>query len=172
MADAGNGPPRLIFLPFLVVSLSPTAAKEALDAGVAAAGPGVAVGSLGTAIWSVVQREKYDTVREFMGHGVGRDFHTLPLVAHYPSRDPTKLPVGITFTIEPILVAGSARLVMWKDGWTAAAADGSRSAQFEHTLLVTEHGVEVLTGYPEEAEERSVEFREGRARVAAEGARS
>jgi methionyl aminopeptidase len=91
----------------------------------------------------------------FVGHGVGREFHTTPSVPHYydPNAD-TILEPGLTFTIEPMITAGSYEVGrIWPDGWTAVTADGSLTAQFEHTLLVTASGVEVLTLLPGEPSE-------------------
>jgi methionyl aminopeptidase len=91
-------------------------------------------------------------VRSFVGHGVGEEFHTAPAVLHYydPSNDLVLAP-GLTFTIEPMINEGSWELGrIWPDGWTAPTRDGSRSAQFEHSLLVTATGVEVLTMLPGE----------------------
>jgi methionyl aminopeptidase len=88
----------------------------------------------------------YGVVREFIGHGIGDQFHTSLQIPHYydPRNDAVLLP-GMTFTIEPMINAGTARLDMWDDGWTVSTRDLQRSAQFEHTLLVTESGFELLT---------------------------
>lgn len=85
-------------------------------------------------------------VRAFVGHGVGHAFHSDPQVFHYDNPDArTELKAGMTFTIEPMITIGSHEAVMWDDGWTAVTKDRSRTAQFEHTLLVTDDGVEILT---------------------------
>ena len=94
----------------------------------------------------------FSVVRSFVGHGVGEEFHTAPAVPHYfdPHAD-TLLAPGMTFTIEPMINEGGWELGrIWPDGWTAPTRDGSRSAQFEHTLLVTPAGVEVCTLKPGE----------------------
>jgi len=88
-------------------------------------------------------------VRSFCGHGVGEDFHTDPQILHYyDPRSDQEMEEGMTFTVEPMITAGSHRHVLWPDGWTAATADGKRAVQFEHTLLVTRSGAEILTAAP------------------------
>lgn len=84
-------------------------------------------------------------VPDFVGHGVGRTFHAEPLVVPIWTRDPEVMQAGQTFTVEPILVTGRPRIHMWKDDWTAVAADGGLAAQWEHTVLITPSGHEVLT---------------------------
>jgi methionyl aminopeptidase len=85
-------------------------------------------------------------VREFTGHGIGTSFHSGLVVPHYDDpRFDDEIRVGMTFTIEPMLNLGTHEWEMWDDGWTAVTRDGRRSAQFEHTLLVTPTGAEVLT---------------------------
>lgn len=121
------------------------ATKKALHDAIRVAGPGVSLATIGEAVQNVVDEYGFDTVKEFKGHGVGRDLHTKPLINHYRNSDRYELKPGLTFTIEPMLVENSAQLVLWKDGWTASTKDGGLAAQFEHTLLVTDHGVEVLT---------------------------
>ena len=93
----------------------------------------------------------------YCGHGIGRLFHTTPNVPHYAKNKAkgTMLP-GHIFTIEPMINTGGYRDVLWPDNWTAATADGSRSAQFEHTMLVTETGVELLTARIGEPTDRLV----------------
>jgi methionyl aminopeptidase len=81
-----------------------------------------------------------------VGHGIGREFHAPPQVPHYGRVGTGKrLKAGMVFTIEPMITMGSVQPVIWSDGWTAATSDGSRTAQFEHTVLVTDDGVDVLT---------------------------
>jgi methionyl aminopeptidase len=126
--------------------------KEALDAAVRLVRPGLPVSAIGDAIQAIADRERLGIVREFVGHGVGRVFHSNPVIVHCRNREPGVLVEGQTFTIEPMLTLGSPRSRMWKDGWTVVTADGSLSAQFEHTLLVTAGGVEVLTAWPDAAE--------------------
>jgi methionyl aminopeptidase len=85
-------------------------------------------------------------VRHFCGHGIGSVFHTTPNILHYRNNEPGKMEVGHVFTIEPMICEGTEKHVEWRDAWTATTIDGKRSAQFEHTLLITEDGVEALTG--------------------------
>jgi len=121
--------------------------RECLWHGIAAARPGGRVNDIGRAIQAHAEGEGFGVVRMFVGHGVGREFHTAPSVPHYfdPHADQILEP-GLTFTIEPMITAGSYDVGrIWPDGWTAVTADGSLTAQFEHSLLVTPSGVEVLT---------------------------
>ncbi len=119
---------------------------EALDRAIKAVRPGRRVSVIGRVIESYARRFGYGVVREFTGHGIGTSFHSGLIIPHYdePRFDDEILP-GMTFTIEPMLNLGTAEWVMWDDGWTVVTADGRRSAQFEHTLLVTADGAEVLT---------------------------
>ncbi|CAI5987532.1 unnamed protein product [Closterium sp. NIES-64] len=94
---------------------------------------------------AMADKHSYGVVRKFIGHGVGSVFHAGPAVLHYRNNEPGRMQVGQTFTIEPMFTMGGVRDVMWDDGWTAVTADGTLTAQFEHTLLITETGVEVLT---------------------------
>ena len=102
---------------------------------------------IGEIIESYVVPRNLSTVRNFCGHGIGSTFHTNPNILHYKNAEPNgQMAVGHTFTIEPMICEGSAKALTWPDEWTATTTDGLRSAQFEHTLLVTEDGVEALTG--------------------------
>ena len=122
------------------------ATKRALDAAIAVCAPGVPYARIGDAISDVADAHGYGVVKDFIGHGVGRVFHAAPQVLHYRNREPGRMQLGSTFTIEPMLVESKdLRSRFWKDGWTATTVDGSLSAQYEHTLLVVEGGVEVLT---------------------------
>jgi methionyl aminopeptidase len=120
--------------------------REALDRAIKAVRPGRRVSVIGRVIESYARRFGYGVVREFTGHGIGTAFHSGLIIPHYdePRFDDEILP-GMTFTIEPMLNLGTHEWVMWDDGWTVVTADGRRSAQFEHTLLVTSDGAEVLT---------------------------
>ncbi len=111
---------------------------EALDRAIKAVRPGRRVSVIGRVIESYARRFGYGVVREFTGHGIGTAFHSGLIIPHYdePRFDDEILP-GMTFTIEPMLNLGTHEWVMWDDGWTVVTADGRRSAQFEHTLLVT-----------------------------------
>ncbi|MCW2665222.1 MAG: methionine aminopeptidase [Frankiales bacterium] len=120
--------------------------RECLDAGIAAVKPGALVRDIGRAIQPYAESRGYGVVRSFVGHGIGTTFHSDPQVFHYDNPG-ARMPLvpGMTFTIEPMITIGDHRHDLWDDGWTAVTVDRSRTAQFEHTLLVTDDGVEVLT---------------------------
>jgi methionyl aminopeptidase len=119
---------------------------ECLDLGIAAVAPGRPISDIGKAIEAHAGRHRYGVVRTFVGHGIGEQFHIEPTVPHYfTASAATVIEPGMTFTIEPMITMGTWREQMWDDGWTAVTADGRRTAQFEHTLLVTDNGAEVLT---------------------------
>jgi methionyl aminopeptidase len=102
---------------------------------------------IGRAIEAYASRFDYGVVRDFTGHGVGRSFHSGLIIPHYdasPQFDQLMVP-GMVFTIEPMLTLGTIHWDMWVDGWTVTTKDKSLSAQFEHTLVVTETGAEILT---------------------------
>jgi methionyl aminopeptidase len=119
---------------------------EALMRGINAVKPGRRLNVVGRVIESYAKRFGYGVVRDFTGHGIGTSFHSGLIVPHYdaPMYD-DEIQVGMTFTIEPMLNLGTPEWVMWDDNWTVVTADGRRSAQFEHTLLVTADGAEILT---------------------------
>ena len=121
-------------------------ARQALELGIAAVRPGARIGDIGHAIQTFVESKGCSVVRDFCGHGIGRQFHTEPSVSHYgrPGTGPV-IKRGMTFTIEPMVNVGSWETVVLDDDWTAVTKDGTLSAQFEHTLLATRSGVEVLT---------------------------
>ena len=125
---------------------------ESLWDGIAEVRPGAPVYAIGRAIQRRAEDAGFSVVRAFVGHGIGEEFHTTPAVPHY--YDPTAdlvLEPGMTFTVEPMINEGGWELgTVWRDGWTAPTRDGGRSAQFEHTLLVTPTGVEVCTLLPGE----------------------
>lgn len=122
------------------------ATLEAQRRAVAVVRPGARLGDIGHAIQSYVEPLGYSVVRDFVGHGVGRNFHEEPQVLHYGTAGRgTRLRPGLTFTIEPMINAGVPDIEILDDGWTALTADRSLSAQYEHTLEVTEDGVRVLT---------------------------
>ena len=109
--------------------------------------PGRQINVIGRVIESYAKRFGYGVVRDFTGHGIGEAFHSGLYVPHYDSPRPTDImEPGMTFTIEPMISLGSWHFRMWDDDWTAVTADGKRTAQFEHTILVTDDGFEVLTG--------------------------
>ncbi len=120
--------------------------KECLDLGIAAVKPGRPISDIGRAIEDHAHAHQFGVVRTFVGHGIGEQFHTDVEVPHYfTPRARTIMEAGMTFTIEPMITEGDHREEFWDDGWTAVTVDRGRSAQFEHTLLVTSNGVEILT---------------------------
>ena len=122
--------------------------KKCVEAAVAVCGPGVPFSSIGNAIADTFEPAGYGSVKEFAGHGIGTVFHTRPFVLHYRNDESHELMLpGMTFTIEPMITDGAPQISMWDDAWTVVTVDRSRSVQFEHTLLVTENGVDVLTKY-------------------------
>jgi methionyl aminopeptidase len=123
--------------------------RQCLAEGINAVMPGNTVGDIGHAIQTYAERQGCSVVREFVGHGVGIDFHEAPQIPHYgrPGTGIRLIP-GMVFTIEPMINLGAKELKVLRDGWTAVTQDGSLSAQFEQTLLVTDTGVESLTPYP------------------------
>jgi methionyl aminopeptidase len=119
---------------------------EALDRAIRAVKPGRRVSIIGRVIESYAKRFGYGVVRDFTGHGIGTAFHSGLIIPHYDDeRFDDEIRVGMTFTIEPMLNLGTPDYDMWDDGWTVVTRDRRRSAQFEHTLVVTEDGAEVLT---------------------------
>lgn len=119
---------------------------ESMMKGIETVKPGSKLGDIGHAIQTHAEAHKYSVVRDFTGHGIGRGFHEEPTVLHYgkPGTGMT-LKKGMTFTIEPMINIGKYDMKILKDGWTAITVDGSLSAQFEHTILVTDDGYEILT---------------------------
>jgi len=124
-------------------------AKECLKRGMDMVKPGNTVGDIGWAIQDYAESNGCSVVREFVGHGVGFDFHEAPQVPHYGRKgDGIVLIPGMVFTIEPMINLGKRDLKVFRDNWTAVTRDSSLSAQFEQTILVTEEGFESLTPYP------------------------
>ena len=120
--------------------------REATQRGIAAVAPGRPLNVVGRVIESYARRFGYGVVRDFTGHGIGTHFHSGLIVPHYDDeRYNTQLEVGMTFTIEPMLTLGTYDYDMWEDGWTVVTKDRQLSAQFEHTILVTQTGSEILT---------------------------
>ena len=137
---------------FLVGNPSPTAQKlvevtqECLRLGIAEVKPGAKIGDIGAAIQEYGESFGFSVVRDFVGHGISNIFHTAPDVPHYGIRGRgKKLRAGMVFTIEPMINEGTHEAQMLGDGWTAVTSDRLLSAQFEHTIAVTEDGVEILT---------------------------
>ena len=121
-------------------------AYECLLLGMSMVRPGVRLGDIGWAIQQHAEGRNYSVVREYCGHGIGREFHEEPQVLHYGQRDTGyALQPGMTFTIEPMINAGKRQVRLLPDGWTVVTKDHSLSAQWEHTILVTANGHEVLT---------------------------
>lgn len=129
-------------------------AQECLYRGIALVKPGQRLGAIGEAIQQHAEAAGYSVVRDYCGHGIGSTFHEDPQVLHYaePGRREAELRLepGMCFTIEPMVNVGKYQTSLMKDKWTVVTKDRSLSAQWEHTLLVTESGVEVLTRRPEE----------------------
>jgi methionyl aminopeptidase len=140
---------------FLVGEPSPKARKlvevteECLQRGIAAVKPGNRIGDIGAAIQEYAEAQGFSVVRDFVGHGVSRVFHTAPQIPHYGNRGRgKKLRPGMVFTIEPMINEGTWEVEVLEDGWTAVTKDRKLSAQFEHTIAVTADGVEILTLLP------------------------
>lgn len=120
--------------------------RECLAHGIAAVVPGHPFSDIGRAIEDHATAHGYQVVRAFVGHGIGEQFHTdLQIPHYYEPRLTTVMEPGMVFTIEPMISMGTGLHRIWDDDWTAVTADGSRTAQFEHTVLVTDDGVEILT---------------------------
>jgi methionyl aminopeptidase len=120
--------------------------REAMMRGIRAVAPGRPLNAIGRVIESYARRFGYGVVRDFTGHGIGTTFHSGLMVPHFDDPDTAVImEQGMTFTIEPMLTLGSIAYEVWPDGWTAVTRDRKRTAQFEHTLLVTADGAEILT---------------------------
>ena len=121
--------------------------KIALDRAIASVAPGRQVNIIGRTIEAYAKRFNYGVVRDFTGHGIGEAFHSGLIIPHYDSAPlySDVMEVGMVFTIEPMLTLGTHKWEMWYDGWTVTTLDKSITAQFEHTLVVTETGAEILT---------------------------
>jgi len=120
--------------------------EECMWHGIEAVRPGRPISDVGRAIEDHAKAHRYGIIRAFIGHGIGEQFHTDIQVLHfYDSRNSMIMRPGMTFTIEPMISLGSWQHRMWDDDWTAVTADGKRTAQFEHTLVVTDDGCDVLT---------------------------
>ena len=122
---------------------------EALNRGIAVVRPGATLGEIGFAIQSFAEAERCSVVRDFCGHGVGEAFHEPPNILHYGRKgEGIALETGMIFTIEPMINLGRPHVKLLSDGWTAVTRDRSLSAQFEHTVGVTDDGVEIFTTSP------------------------
>lgn len=125
---------------------------EALTIGIQEVRPGVKLGDIGHKIQTFAEKNRCTVVREYCGHGIGRTFHEDPQVLHYGKPDTgMELEAGMTFTIEPMINAGKRNVRLLPDGWTVVTKDHSLSAQWEHTILVTDQGNEVLTKRSDES---------------------
>lgn len=120
--------------------------KESLHQGIAAAQPGGRLSDISHAVQTRVEKDHFSVVREFVGHGIGRQLHEDPQIPNYgpPARGP-QLKVGMALAIEPMVNVGLPAVKVLEDGWTAVTIDGRRSAHFEHTVAITENGPEILT---------------------------
>ncbi|AOV97751.1 type I methionyl aminopeptidase [Edwardsiella hoshinae] len=126
-------------------------AQESLYLALKMVKPGIRLRSIGKAIQKFVESNGFSVVREYCGHGIGEVFHEEPQVLHYDADDAgVVLQPGMTFTIEPMVNAGDYRIRLMKDGWTVKTKDRSLSAQYEHTIVVTDNGCEILTLRAEE----------------------
>ena len=123
--------------------------EECMWHGIEAARAGRPLSDIGRAIEDHAKQYRYGVVKAFVGHGIGEQFHTdIQVLHYYDSRASMIMRPGVTFTIEPMITLGTINYRLWDDDWTAVTADGKRTAQFEHTILVTEGEAEVLTGGP------------------------
>ena len=121
--------------------------EECIWHGIEAVKPGRPLSDIGRAIEDHAKKYRYGVVRAFVGHGIGEQFHTdIQVLHYYDSRATTTMRPGMTFTIEPMITLGTVNYKVWDDDWTAVTADGRRTAQYEHTILVTDDGCDVLTG--------------------------
>ncbi|MFK8030585.1 MAG: type I methionyl aminopeptidase [Gammaproteobacteria bacterium] len=139
---------RMFFVgkPTVIGKRLASTAREAMILGIKKVKPGARLGDIGHVIQAFVEKKGYSVVREFCGHGIGEVFHEDPQVLHYGDPDTgLELKAGMCFTIEPMVNAGRKEVKILPDGWTVVTKDHSLSAQWEHTILVTETGYEVLT---------------------------
>jgi len=126
-------------------------ARRCRDAGIAVVREGARLGDIGAAIEELARTEGCSVVRDFGGHGIGRAMHLPPHIAHHGERGTgLRLRAGMTFTIEPMVNLGGSAVRILDDGWTVVTVDGSLSAQFEHTVVVTRRGCEIMTRAPDE----------------------
>jgi methionyl aminopeptidase len=141
----------LVGKPSILAQRISRVARESMMIGINMVKPGIQLGDIGAAIQAHAEKEHFSVVREYCGHGIGAVFHEEPQVLHYgtPGTGLT-LQAGMTFTIEPMINAGKRHVRQLPDGWTVVTKDRSLSAQWEHTILVTTDGFEVLTRRPEE----------------------
>jgi methionyl aminopeptidase len=130
---------------------------ECMMAGIKLCKPGAHLGDVGAVIQELAESRGYSVVREYCGHGIGREFHEEPQVLHYGKKGTgVELKAGMTFTIEPMINMGSRHCKLLKDDWTVVTKDKKVSAQFEHTILITDSGYEILTLDPDGKTEPSI----------------
>ncbi|XP_021299746.1 methionine aminopeptidase 1B, chloroplastic isoform X2 [Herrania umbratica] len=122
-----------------------TVTEECMEKGIAVCKDGASFKKIGKRISEHAEKYGYGVVERFVGHGVGTVFHSEPIILHHRNENPGVMVEGQTFTIEPILTLGGIECVTWPDNWTTLTADGSPAAQFEHTILITRTGAEILT---------------------------
>ena len=147
--DGYHGDTSMMFLvgaPSIKAERLVRIAHECLQVGIRMVRPGIRLGDIGHAIQHPAESSGYSIVREYCGHGIGKEFHEEPQVLHYgvPGTG-LELTAGMVFTIEPMVNAGKRQIKLLPDGWTVVTKDRSLSAQWEHTILVTDSGYEVLT---------------------------
>lgn len=134
------------------------AAQEALYVGLRAVKPGSRLNEIGKAVQKYTESQGFSVVREYCGHGIGTEFHSEPQVLHYYADDGgVILQKGMVFTIEPMINAGKKEVRLMGDGWTVKTKDRSHSAQYEHQIVVTDSGCEVMTIRPEEEQEGRIQ---------------
>jgi methionyl aminopeptidase len=130
---------------------------ECMMEGIKLCKPGARLGDVGAVIQEIAEGHGYSVVREYCGHGIGREFHEEPQVVHYGKRGTgVVLQAGMTFTIEPMINIGQRYCKVLKDDWTVVTKDKKASAQFEHTILITETGYEILTLDPDGKQEPTI----------------
>jgi methionyl aminopeptidase len=123
---------------------------DSLYAAIDVCRPGGCLSDIGGAIQEIADAEGFSSVRKYRGHGIAEEFHCAPFVKHYKNFDRCELRPGMIFTIEPMLTQGSSDCFEWDDDWTVSTPDLGLAAQFEHTVLITDDGVEILTLPPNE----------------------
>ena len=137
--------------PSVLASRLAKVAYDCMRTGIDMVRPGIHLGDIGHAIQQLAESNNYSVVREYCGHGIGKDFHEEPQVLHYGNAGTgLVLEPGMIFTIEPMINVGKRHVKLMKDGWTVVTKDRALSAQWEHTILVTADGFDVLTQRPEE----------------------
>lgn len=123
-----------------------TVARECLFAGISACGPGLPFRRIGQVIGQLAKRRGLNVIPNLCGHGIGRDFHCPPDIYHVANNYPGLMKPGMVFTIEPCLTLGEPKFYTAADGWSLLTSDNARTAQFEHTIAITEKGVDILSG--------------------------